>query len=120
MPNRLTRVPEERVPRLPKAVGPVVAIADAFMVSMVSRPPSGTLRTTWVTPATTALCAVVVILGIPLGIVGIDFGIEGGRPLLMVGSLVEILVALGCGAVLAVAVAQRTLRVPVPCSDLRD
>jgi hypothetical protein len=40
------------VPRLPGPVQLLVPIADAFMIAMVSRPATGSLRTTWVTPAT--------------------------------------------------------------------
>ena len=30
----------------------VIPVADFFMLAMFSKPPSGTLRTTWVTPST--------------------------------------------------------------------
>jgi hypothetical protein len=54
MPNRATRVPEGSPPPLPAGphIAAVVAIADAFMIAMVSRPVTGSLRNTWVTPAT--------------------------------------------------------------------
>ena len=55
MPNRLTRVPPEPVPDLPGWCAPVVRVADLFMVLLLSRPATGSLRNTWVTPATLGL-----------------------------------------------------------------
>jgi len=86
----------------------VVLLADAFMVAMISRPPSGTLRTTWVTPGTVVLCAVLAILGMPLGIVGFLYAIASGEFFVGAGSIAVLVLALGSSAVLAVAIAQRT------------
>jgi hypothetical protein len=55
VPNILTRVPAEPVPRLPEWCAVVVPPADLFMVLLLSRPATGSLRTTWVTPATLVL-----------------------------------------------------------------
>ncbi len=52
MPNRLTRTPRDAVPSLPGPVRRLVPLADLFMIAMLSRPATGSLRTTWVTPAT--------------------------------------------------------------------
>ena len=52
MPNRFTRVPDRPVPPLPWLGRMVLPLADLFMILMASRPRSGSLRTTWVTPAT--------------------------------------------------------------------
>jgi hypothetical protein len=74
MPNLLTRVPTTEVPPLPAPLSDVIAVADLFMVLMLSRPTSGSLRTTWVTPATlvltvgtalvSAVCLVVAVSGL--------------------------------------------------------
>src|SRR5437867_4686611 len=57
VPNRLTAVPSGPAPELGGVARRVRPVADAFMVAMISRPPSGTLATTWVTPATLGLAA---------------------------------------------------------------
>src|SRR5690242_21899903 len=54
-PNILTRVPAEPVPHLPVWCGAVVPAADLFMALLLSRPATGSLRNTWVTPATLML-----------------------------------------------------------------
>ena len=103
MPNRFTRVPERGVPELPAAARALLPVADLFMVLMVSRPPSGTLRDTWVTPATLWLSLATGLL------------LLAGAGLLLAtsslaGTLVAVLLALlalGCLSVVAVALAQR-------------
>ena len=52
MPNRWTRVPASLPPAPPRWGAAVLPIADLFMWAMLSRPQSGSLRVTWVTPAT--------------------------------------------------------------------
>lgn len=44
----------------------LLPVADAVMVAMWSRPPSGTLRTTWVTTATIALALSVAVVALVL------------------------------------------------------
>ncbi|HEY2353796.1 MAG TPA: hypothetical protein VGH79_02710 [Gaiellaceae bacterium] len=56
-PNVLTRVPPEPVPELPAWGAAVIPAADLFMVLLLSRPETGSLRSTWVTPATLVLGA---------------------------------------------------------------
>jgi hypothetical protein len=51
MPNRLTRVPESPPPSL-NSFRWLVTLADLAMKCFFSTPASGTLETTWVTPAT--------------------------------------------------------------------
>jgi hypothetical protein len=51
MPNGLTRVPESPPPPLDDFTR-IVRVADLAMKLFYSTPKSGTLRTTWVTPAT--------------------------------------------------------------------
>jgi hypothetical protein len=50
-------VPSKPVPRPRLADCLLLPIADRFMLLMLSRPPTGTLRTTPVTPASIALAA---------------------------------------------------------------
>jgi hypothetical protein len=72
MPNRLTRVPDEPPPEIgdhPVLIG----MADLFMLLMVSRPKSGSLARTWVTPSTrwlTAGAAFVLALAAALAVSG--------------------------------------------------
>jgi hypothetical protein len=85
-------------------------VADAFMLAMISRPPSGTLRTTWVTPATIALCVAVVVVGIPLGVFAGAHAMATGALWFWAGSAATLLFATGSGAVVAVAIAQRAAK----------
>jgi hypothetical protein len=52
------------VPRLPGPVQLLFPVADAFMIAMVSRPATGSLRTTWVTPATRWLSAAAALIAL--------------------------------------------------------
>jgi hypothetical protein len=107
MPNRFTRVPEGPVPALPLAGRALLPLADAFMLAMLSRPASGSLRTTWVTPATLALCLGVLVVGAPLGAVSLATGLGDAHWLRVAAGLVIILLAAGSAAVAAVGVLQR-------------
>ena len=106
MPNAFTRVPDRPVPPLPAWAHPLLPAADLFMVLMYSRPPTGTLRTTWVTPSTfwlgVALAAGWIVLGVVL--------VARGGPVLIALGLLLILFALGCGSVAAIGLAQRSAR----------
>lgn len=104
MPNRFTRVPERPVPPLPVVGRALLPLADAFMLAMLSRPASGSLRRTWVTPGTLLLCALVVLVGVPLGVVALA---RGGTGLRVVAGAVIIALAAGSAAVLAVGALQR-------------
>jgi hypothetical protein len=103
MPNRFTRVPERPVPALPLAGRLLLPLADAFMLLMVSRPATGSLRRTWVTPGTLWLCAAVVVAGVPVAALALAGG--GGRR--VAAGLVVIALAAGSAAVLAVGAMQR-------------
>jgi hypothetical protein len=108
VPNRMTRVPERDVPALPRAGRLALPVADAFMLAMLSRPGSGSLRTTWVTPATLWLCAATLAVGLPLGILAV---IGHGTVLRVLAGAVLLLVALGALAVLLVGALQRSAKV---------
>jgi ABC-type Na+ efflux pump permease subunit len=101
--NRFTRVPDRPPPVLDGLVGMLVPIANLFMLAMISRPQTGTLRTTWVTPATLALCAALLVIGIPLG----GLLISSGTTARMSAGAALIVLALGAGAVAAVGIEQR-------------
>jgi hypothetical protein len=64
MANRLTQIPTQPVPQLRGPVRALIPLADVFMIAMVSRPSTGSLRNTWVTPATRWLTAVAALLGL--------------------------------------------------------
>ena len=57
MANVFTAVPPEAPPPLSGAARSVLPLADLFMIAMWSRPATGSLDKTWVTPATLALAA---------------------------------------------------------------
>ena len=106
MANRLTRVPDRPVPSLPHWVRPAVPVADLFMLAMVSRPRSGSLSKTWVTPATLQMCLAVVVISLfcaALGVLGLV-----GRTNAAIGlGAGLLLLATGAGAVALVGIAQR-------------
>jgi hypothetical protein len=60
----MTRTPAGPVPRAPRPVLLLVPLADLFMIAMVSRPATGSLRTTWVTPATRWLCVAAALIAL--------------------------------------------------------
>jgi len=108
MANRLTRVPERPVPQLPRAARVLVPLADLFMLLMISRAASGSLRRTWVTPATLWLGAAAFLVAIPL----VVRMVEGGVAALL--TAVVVVLGLGPGAVAAVGMAQRWSLARVP------
>jgi hypothetical protein len=84
---------QEPLPPLDPAQRLILPVADAFMILMLSRPPSGSLRTTRVTVASIALGAAAFAA---FGVVGLLVAIHGRLPLLVLaGTLLE-LFALGC------------------------
>lgn len=87
MPNVLTAVPPEPPPALRGTARRLLPLADLFMVLLLSRPPAGTLATTWVTKATLLLAgggliaAVVLVSAVlaglghwPAGLVALTLG----------------------------------------------
>jgi hypothetical protein len=105
MPNRLTRVPDRPVPVLPRPARLLLPVADAFMILMVSRPRSGSLSTTWVTPATIALCVVTAVAGILLEVVVLG-GAGGSNVLAMIGAALVAVLVVGSACVAAIGIAQ--------------
>jgi hypothetical protein len=106
-PNLLTRVPAEPVPPLPGWCAAVVPAADVFMALLLSRPATGSLRNTWVTPATIVLSAatgLISILCLALAIADLSGGWR------VAVTLVLALFAAGNLCVAAVGLTQRFAR----------
>jgi hypothetical protein len=83
--------------------------ADAFMVLMYSRPPSGTLRTTRVTLATILLgLAVGIFVGLP-GIFLAGYGLAKFRPLWLLPAALCIAIGAGAAIVAVFGIRQRIL-----------
>jgi hypothetical protein len=61
--------PTDPLPPLDSLQRALLPVADGFMVVMLSRPPSGTLRTTRVTWATIALSVVTAAVSVVLAVV---------------------------------------------------
>jgi hypothetical protein len=106
MANRLTRVPDQPVPSLPRWVRLAVPAADLFMLVMVSRPRSGSLSRTWVTPATLQMCIAVVATCLLGGGLAASRALQGSRVAIGLGAGL-LLLAVGAGAVAVVGTAQR-------------
>jgi hypothetical protein len=87
----------------------LLPVADAFMVLMVSRPPSGSLRTTKVTLATILLgAAVAIFVGLPaLALLG--YAAIRSRPLLLIPGILCLALGLGAAAVTVFGIRQRRL-----------
>jgi hypothetical protein len=104
MPNRFTYVPQRPVPALPAAGRLLLPLADAFMLVMLSRPVTGSLRITWVTPATLWMCVALAVVGAAGGAVAI---VVGGGVAWAVAGIVLILLSAGAAAVATIGVMQR-------------
>jgi hypothetical protein len=105
--NRLTRVPDGPVPPLPQLVQVFIPPADLFMLAMISRPATGSLRTTWVTPASLQLGVAVAVVSLILGALAVYRGVTGSGLLPLVGGVLFLAIALGAGSVAVVGLAQR-------------
>ena len=107
MPNRFTRVPDAPVPP-PSALGSAaLPVADWFMVAMFSRPPSGTLRTTWVTPSTYWMTLGTCIGALLLAGLLLSGAIGQITTISLVGVAICLLFAVGAGSVAIVGWGQR-------------
>ena len=107
MPNRFTRVPDRPVPPLPWLGRMVLPLADLFMILMASRPRSGSLRTTWVTPATIDLCMVAVVAGVLLDVLILRVGVGGRSVPALIGAAVVAVLVVGSACVVVIGIAQR-------------
>jgi hypothetical protein len=107
MSNRLTRVPEGPVPPLPALLQVFIPPADVFMQAMISRPATGSLRTTWVTPASLQLGLAVGVVSLLLAAFAVYRGFSGSGPLAIAGGVLLLGLGLGAGSVAIVGAAQR-------------
>lgn len=98
------------MPDLPAGTRLALQAADLFMVLMVSRPATGSLRSTWVTPATLQLTMAVALVGLPLGAWLALSRVAGGPALSVLLGIVVILLAAGALSVAIVGIAQRLSR----------
>jgi hypothetical protein len=84
----------------------VLPLADAFMILMLSRPGSGSLRSTWVTPATLLLGAGLALAGAPVLVVLLAAAARGSAFTAVAGFVVFVIVA-GSLSVAVVGLLQR-------------
>ena len=103
-----TRVPTD-APPLDTWQLRLLPLADLFMGLMWSRPGGLSLRTTWVTPATLALAAAVVLFAGFGGLGGIAYGVANRQLLLVLGGLIAVALGIGAATVALYGIRQRTL-----------
>jgi hypothetical protein len=87
----------------------MLPLADLFMLAMLSRPATGSLRNTWVTPATLYMCAAVALAGVPLGAVLVVYGRGGGTRTALALGIIVLLLAAGACSVAIVGASQRVI-----------
>jgi len=100
-------VPDGPVPPLPAIIQALIPPADLFMRAMISRPVTGSLRTTWVTPATFQLGLLVGIISLALACFALYRGFTGSGVQSLFGAVLLLGLALGAGSVAIVGAAQR-------------
>ena len=105
MPTRFTRVPTGDVPLLPLWARWAVLPADAFMLLMVSRPATGSLARTWVTPGTLQLCIATTVLALVALVLLLSTGGSGVAH--VIALVVAAVLVAGAGCVALVGWAQR-------------
>src|SRR3984893_18883231 len=99
MPNAFTRVPDSPVPPPGRFGSAVIPVADAFMLAMFSKPPSGTLRTTWVTPSTYWMTLATFVGAMVIGALLISGVVGSITTMSIVGVVICLLFAIGAGSV---------------------
>jgi hypothetical protein len=87
----------------------LLPVADAVMVLMWSRPPSGTLRDTRVTIVTIWLAVVVTVVALALAILALLLVAGGGSVLWLPAGIVLLVLAFGCADLGAYGMRQRLL-----------
>ena len=96
----------EPLPALDPLQRLLLPVADRFMLLMLSRPPTGTLRTTRVTSASIGLAVVTFLVS---GAVAVLLGAEMGRlgPILLVPAVPLVVLALGSASLALYGLLQR-------------
>ena len=107
MPNRFTRVPDAPVPPPGRLGTAVLPVADFFMLAMFSKPPSGTLRTTWVTPSTYWMTIGTFIGAIVIGALLVSGVVGPLTTISIAGVAICLLFAVGAGSVAVIGGIQR-------------
>jgi hypothetical protein len=107
MPNRFTRIPDAPVPPPGPLGSAVLPVADFFMLAMFSRPATGSLRTTWVTPSTYWMTVVVSIGALVIGVLLLSGLIGAVTSLSLIGVVVCLFFVIGAGAVALIGREQR-------------
>lgn len=97
MATVLTAVPDRPAPAPGRVASLLLPLADLTMAALLSRPETGSLRRTWVTPATLVLAVATAAIAIAAAVV---LGIRGGGLLIAAGALTALAVcALSVGIV---------------------
>ena len=107
MANRLTTTPGRPVPALGRLATLLLPFADAFLFVTWSRPQSGSLRSTWLTPATIALAVAVCPLLVTAAVLLLRVHPAGAGVVQLTASVLCGLGALGAAAVAIVGFDQR-------------
>jgi hypothetical protein len=109
MPNRLTRVPESPAPSLSHFRW-LVALADLAMKCFFSTPASGTLESTWVTPATlwTSYLAAVGLIVIAV-LCATELSVDLATWVVVLIAAASGVLAVACAAIAAIGTLQRIL-----------
>jgi uncharacterized membrane protein len=96
---------DRELPPLNLAQRILLPVADAFMVAMLSRPPSGSLRTTRVTAVSIGLgTAAFIVFGVFGGVLLVR---AGEQPLRWLAAVLLLAFALGSGALALYGLLQR-------------
>ena len=109
MPNRLTAVPARPVPAPGRLAALLLPVADLSMLALISRPATGSLRRTWVTPATLVLALAAAVIATASAILfGLRLG--GGGIAASLGLAICVVIAAGAASVAVVGLDQRRTR----------
>jgi hypothetical protein len=88
----------------------LLPVADLVMIAMLSRPPAGSLRHTWVTAATVLLSLAVAAGATALAVLVLLRTLHGASALVLVAEAPLAAAALGAADLAAYGIRQRLLR----------
>ena len=109
MTNRLTAVPQRPVPAPGRLAALLLPLADLSMLALISRPATGSLRRTWVTPATLVLAVSAAMISAAAAIL-FALRIGGGGVAALLGLAICSVLAAGAASVAVVGLDQRRAR----------